>query len=148
MTTNAEPARVFVDTNVLLGAIDDTRTCHQAALDVWEDDPRRLVVSDQVAREFLASATRPVEANGLGMTGPQAVSSLRTLLEGVEVLPPTASTLARLQDLVSAGAAAGKQVHDASLVASALAHGIAVLMTDNVRHFARFADLIEIESLA
>ena len=38
-------------------------------------------------------------------------------------------------------------MHDANVVAVALAHGAAAIVTDNRRHFSRFADLIAIEGL-
>lgn len=39
-------------------------------------------------------------------------------------------------------------MHDANVVACALAHGATSIVTDNTRHFTRFADLIAIEVLA
>ena len=42
---------------------------------------------------------------------------------------------------------AGKQVHDANIVATMLAHGIPRLLTHNVTDFTRFAAIIAVEPL-
>ena len=69
------------------------------------------------------------------------MSSLRVLSEDVDAVD-------RLMTLVREGRAVGRQVHDANIVATALAHGASVIVTSDTRHFARFSDLIEIEALA
>ena len=38
----------------------------------------------------------------------------------------------------------GKQVHDANIVATMLAHGVAALLTNNVADFTRFAGHIKV----
>ena len=53
---------------------------------------------------------------------------------------------ARLLQLLAAYRVAGKQVHDANLVATMLAHGITRLLTFNAADFNRFADIITVES--
>lgn len=58
------------------------------------------------------------------------------------------ASTSRLLTFMADGLSSGKQVHDANVVACALAHGVAAIVTDNVRHFARFAPLIDIEALA
>ena len=42
---------------------------------------------------------------------------------------------------------AGKQIHDANIVATALAHGIPAILTHNVTDFVRYSDLIDVISL-
>jgi len=52
-----------------------------------------------------------------------------------------------LTSLVRQVAVAGKQVHDASIVAAMQVHGIRRLLTHNEAHFARFSHLITIVPL-
>jgi hypothetical protein len=52
-----------------------------------------------------------------------------------------------LLHLVGQDLAAGRQVHDANVVAVALAHGAAAIVTSNSRHFSRFTELIVVEGL-
>ncbi len=139
---------VLLDTNVLVAALDRSRTAHRAAVRLLEQDERALAIGDQSVREFLTAATRPVASNGLGLPAPRAVAVLEDLLDGVETLHATEGSTRRLVEMVRHGAVAGKQVHDANLVAVALENHAAVIVTDHGRHFERFADLIEIEPLA
>lgn len=140
-------ATVLVDTNVLLAATDRDRACHRAALEFLRRERRDLAITPQIAREYLAVATRPVTANGLGLTGNDACGNLDQFLDGMRMLAEDGRTTTWLSRLVGAGSVAGKQVHDANLVAVALAHDVMVIVTDNTRHFARFASLVRIEAL-
>lgn len=42
---------------------------------------------------------------------------------------------------------AGKQVHDANVVATMLVHGVQTLVTMNVCDFSRFGDLVHVTTL-
>lgn len=139
--------RVVLDTSVLLAAVDTARAAHQSALRLLEGDERSLAIAAQSMREFLVGATRPADQNGLGMGGPAAVSNILELTSGLDVLHETAESRRRLLGFVGLGTVAGKQVHDANLVAVALSHGSDVLVTDNITDFRRFSDVIVIEPL-
>ncbi len=147
--TDADPiALVIVDTNVLLAATDRSRHAHQAATTFLDSDQRRLALTPQIVREYLAVATRPVEVNGLGLPEGDAVANVEQLLADMELLAETAATTRHLLDLMGRHLASGKQVHDANLVAVALSHQATTIVTDNLTHFSRFAGLIDIEALA
>lgn len=149
MTTTADPlVLVVVDTNVLLAATDRSRAAHQAAIAFLNEDRRRLAVTSQIVREYLAVSTRPLDANGFGLSGVDAVANVEQLLEDMQLLPEDVATARLLLRLVAERPASGTQVHDANIVAAALAHGAGTIVTDNTRHFSRFADLIEIETLS
>jgi len=146
-TTSADrPPLVVVDTNVLLAATDRSRDHHDAATRFLNEDIRQLAVCPQIVREYLAVASRPVAVNGLGLSGEDAVANVGQLLEGMRVLTEGPATTASLMNLM-AGPTAGKQVHDANVVAVALAHRAVAVVTDNTRHFSRFADVMGVESL-
>ena len=146
--TNADPTvLVVVDTNVLLAATDRSRVAHSDATEFLNDDERRLAMTPQIVREYLAVATRPVDVNGFGLSAEDAVANVLQFLDDMEVLSEDAGTVRRLVELVADDVAAGKQVHDANIVAVALAHDARTIVTDNTRHFSRFADRISIENL-
>jgi predicted nucleic acid-binding protein len=148
MTTSADPtALVVVDTNVLLAATDISRAAHVAATEFLNEDERRLALTPQIVREYLAVATRPVEVNGFGLDGTDAVANVKQFLDDMDLLSEDAVTTAGLMDLIGGQAAAGKQVHDANVVAVALAHRASAIVTDNRRHFSRFEELIAVEDL-
>lgn len=142
------PPLVVVDTNVLLAATDLSRDHHGQAVAFLTTDERYLAVTPQIMREYLAVMTRPLEANGLGMTPSEALDNADEILSIARLLGDGAATTLRLMELVAAGPAIGEQVHDANVVACALAHGATSIVTDNTRHFTLFADLIAIEDLA
>lgn len=145
--TNADPTLVVVDTNVLVAATDTSRVAHAGATEFLNQDTRRLAISPQIVREYVAVATRPVELNGLGMSADAATTNVKQFLDDMELLREDGRTTQRLMDLVRRGSAAGRQVHDANVVAVALAHRAGAIVTGDTRHFLRFADLIVIESL-
>ncbi|MGB4780353.1 type II toxin-antitoxin system VapC family toxin [Microbacterium sp.] len=148
MTTNADAiGPVVVDTTVLLAATDMSRSAHVAATAFLSDDERPLALTPQIVREYLAVATRPETANGLGLTAAQARANVDEFLSDMRLLADDATAVRRLLELVSQGAATGKQVHDANIVAVAVAHRAVTIVTDNLQHFTRYSDLISIEAL-
>jgi len=134
--------RVFVDTNVLLTALDRGRQYHLQAFRVLNELPNqgvRLCVSGQVLRELLAVSTRPPAANGLGLTLSDAIENARAILDRCSFLEETREVHKCLLAVLSDAGATGKQVHDANLVATMTAHGVTTLITDNPGHFARYS---------
>ena len=105
-------------------------------------------MSPQIIREYLAVATRPAQVNGLGAPIATALVNVERLVGSFPLLPEDASTSARLTVLLRERDIAGRQVHDANIVAVALAHGASTIVTSDTRHFARFADLVQVEALS
>ncbi len=136
---------MFVDTNVLVYAMVPTAPAHlmaRAALGA-HGERDRLCVSRQVLREFLAVVTRPQ----LWMR-PQplieAASAAIALADDLEILEDSAMVWDELTSLCRRFAFGGRQVHDANIVATMLAHGERRLLTFNATDFQRFAELIEV----
>lgn len=147
MTSADRRTLVVVDTNVLLAATDRARTTHEAATALLNDDDRRLALTPQIVREYVAVSTRPAAANGFGLSASDAIANVGQFLEDMELLAEDVATTNGLLRLIGQDSAADKQVHEANIVAVALAHRASVIVTDNRRHFARFEDLITIEGL-
>jgi len=145
----ATPAveRAALDTNVLLAASDVARREHTAALAALNDWPAAgvtLYTSEQILREYLAVATRPVRHNGLGMGQADAVANVRTLRGRLRMMTEHEKVADRLLELLDGTGCTGKQVHDANVVATMLVHGVGALVTYNRDDFARFAGQIEV----
>lgn len=138
----------MVDTNVLLAATDVSRTVHGAAVAVLERDPRRLALCPQIVREYLVVATRPRGVNGLGLPVAAAVSNVEQFLDDMDLVGEDAATARELRQWAIRYDVSGTQINDANLVAVALSRGASVIVTDNARHVARFAEVIGIESLS
>jgi predicted nucleic acid-binding protein len=144
---------VFVDTNVLLTATAPARPLHAQAQAVLRDWPPRgidLALSGQVVREYLVVATRPIDVNGLGIPTAAALHNVQAILDRVRLLDEPRPVSRRLLDIVRANDLAGKRVHDANLVATALEHGLGFLVSDNVTHFRGLGDLelLELATIA
>jgi predicted nucleic acid-binding protein len=75
----------------------------------------------------------------MAMMGVANVQVFRTQFR---VLDNTVLVLDNLMALISAIPVAGKQVHDANIVATMRTYGIPHLLTHNTADFARFAHLI------
>ncbi|MBI3181665.1 MAG: type II toxin-antitoxin system VapC family toxin [Myxococcales bacterium] len=135
--------RALLDTNVLVDATDTKRPRHRVVLDLLERGTG-LLISAQVAREYLAVATRPIAANGLGLGLDDAIANLQEYRRVARLLPEERPLLPALLSLLKSARCEGKSIHDALLVATMQVHRVRVLITSNPSHFARFAGLIEI----
>ncbi len=137
---------MFVDTDVLvkariLEAPDNDRA--RAILGRALQDPEPLRISRQVVREYLAVVTRP-QTWPVAISREDALDDVNRLIDAFEVLedgPVVTESLIALCREVSVG---GKQIHDANIVATMLAHGERRLLTFNTSDFRRYRDRIEL----
>ena len=135
---------LFVDTNVLLTATDDSRQLHSEAMQLLGDSVNqglRLAVSGQVVREYLVVATRPIEVNGLGLSIQDAEANVNEFLHFLKLYDETEEVSRRLRQLAITHDLGGKRLHDANIVATMAVHGISTLLTQNGTDFAPFKDI-------
>jgi predicted nucleic acid-binding protein len=135
---------LFLDTNILLTATDESRTHNKIARDLIASHHRiglHFGISGQVIREYLVVATRTPNVNGLGMESADALSNVsefsKQLLffEESEVVSHQLQLLTRKYQLV------GTHIHDANVVATLLAHGLSKLVTENPVDFSVFSEV-------
>ena len=134
----------FLDTNVLLSACDESRPAHERSSRLLEEalaGRRSLYASGQVFREFLVVATRPVEANGLGMSAGDALANVTEFSRCIRLLDETEEVSRRLRNLVRQHKLQGKRIHDANIAATLLAHGLDRLVTDNPADYKVFTQI-------
>src|SRR5947209_3401934 len=132
----------LTDTDVLLryaNKTDPANALARRAVDTLLANGERLHYTQQNRRELWNVCTRPLAANGLGLTIAQAVAWLRQIDIIVTRLPDVPASGPEWDRLVVQYQVTGKAVHDAQLVASMRAHGIRHLLTLNVADFARYA---------
>jgi predicted nucleic acid-binding protein len=141
---------VFVDANVLIYSRVALSPLHAVALQSLNDlstAGHALWTSRQVLREYLAATTRPGT-----LTPPVPIAALVADVQAFEarfqIAEDGAAVTAELLKLITAIPCAGKQIHDANIVATMLAAGIAKLLTHNVADFSRFASHITVVPLA
>jgi predicted nucleic acid-binding protein len=137
---------MFVDTNVLVTASnpnDPSQSNAKYALDAFTGGLSGCW-SGQITREYVSSVTRPADVHGLGWTPSQAWSAIEAFQTILKCLAETDDCLKQLQRLCLLHQVRGKQIHDANIVATMLAHGERQLLTLNARDFARYAADIDI----
>jgi predicted nucleic acid-binding protein len=136
---------MFVDTNVLVRARIDGAPNHeiaQARLD-FELDSEEVSISRQIIREYLAVVTRP-QAWSLPMSIADALDDVLWMLNTFQVLSDGPAVTNRLMTLCREVPVGGRQIHDANIVATMLAHGERKLLTFNAADFRRYGNRIEL----
>lgn len=76
-----------------------------------------------------------------------AIADVHEFRAAFNVIDDSPDVFDRLLRLLAAHPGAGKQVHDANLVATMLSYGISRLLTFNAADFRRFGTLIEVVTL-
>lgn len=138
----------LVDTNVLGRRAQPSHPMHPAAtaaIDRLMEREEPLYVAVQNLMEFWAVATRPASANGLGLSPDQAALELEAIEQVFELLPETAEVYPAWRKLVREVGVSGRQVHDAHLASTMLAHGIPRILTFDVSDFARYPGITALD---
>ena len=100
-------------------------------------------ISRQVLREYLSATTRPqIWANPLPMA--EALNDVAWLAATFEILEDGPRVTEMLVALCREVRVAGKQIHDANVAATMLAHGERTLLTFNGSDFRRYGKRIEL----
>ncbi|MEA2753777.1 MAG: hypothetical protein QOJ54_66 [Aliidongia sp.] len=139
---------VFLDTNVLIYAGRPESVQHDAALAALkrlEMEGCSFWISSQVLREYLAVVTRP-QSMIPALPMAEAIADVRRFMDLFDIAEDRPTILDRLLRIVTAYPTAGKQSHDAHLVATMVDYGINRLLTFNRRDFERFASFIRLEA--
>ncbi|MDE2816837.1 MAG: PIN domain-containing protein [Chloroflexota bacterium] len=137
---------MFIDTNVLVNARILEAPDHdlaRAQLERAFQDLEPLRISRQVVREYLSVVTRP-QTWSIAIAREDALADVDRLTNGFEMLedgPEVTQSLLALCREVTVG---GRQIHDANIVATMLAHGEHRLLTFNTADFRRYGDRIEL----
>jgi predicted nucleic acid-binding protein len=142
---------VLLDTNILGRMVEVGHPQHQAALDSSDALGKRGDVPSivpQVLYELWVVATRPITANGFGLTPTQAAAEMARLQALFPLLPDTPAIFPEWQRLVLAHQVSGKNAHDARLVAAMTTHGVTHILTFNTGDFARYAGITALDPAA
>ena len=135
---------MFIDTNVLVQSrhIKAPEYFHARAMLVraaGETEPLRI--SRQVLREYLAVVTRP-QSWAAATPLEEALGDIDWMRESFELLEDGPSVTEALIALCREVHVGGRQIHDANIVATMLAHGERRLLTFNTADFRRYSDRI------
>ena len=140
---------MFVDTNILVAARFETAPDHVTAcqfLDRMGNSDEPLHISRQVVREYLVAVTRP-QSWSKPVAVDDALEDAARLASSFTVLEDGPNVMEALAVLCREVPVAGKQIHDANIVATMLAHDERRLLTLNVKDFRRYGGRIELVDL-
>lgn len=138
----------LVDTNVLLRSAQPSHPMHADAVRAVGALLARgevLSVIPQNIIEYWAVATRPSEANGLGLNVSETAAEVSRLKTIFQILPDTPAIFAEWEVLVTRHGVKGKEVHDARIVAAMLAHKVQNLLTFNTDDFKRYTEITSVD---
>ena len=136
--------RLFVDTNILIFSTNELSEWHLPAEKVLHEARQLgidLTISSQILREYLAAATR-INITGNGLPLPKILENVHVFRSEFTVIEDSPFVLDTLVDILKKIAVAGKQVHDANIVAAMQVHEVHHLLTHNTADFERFSNLI------
>ncbi len=131
----------LLDTNVLIRALvadDPEHPQVRVALLQCLLNGVPMVICSQNLFELWAVLTRPVDANGYGLSTAEVAQKVHQILESFPLLTEPSSLVRTWVDLCLQYDVKGKQVHDARLVALMKAVGIRQLLTLDKEGFERF----------
>ena len=115
-----------------------------AALEALRVQGEELCVLAQNLYEFWAIATRPRASNGLGLAIIEAQSEIARIKSLFRLLTDTPAIYQEWEQLVTEHSVAGKNTHDARIVAAMKVHGLSHLLTFNRADFKRFQEIITV----
>jgi predicted nucleic acid-binding protein len=131
----------LADTNVLLRALERNHPMHRPAWDALKTLRRRgdrICVTPQNIVEFWRGCTRPAERNGLGLSPEDTAGHMARIEKRLVMLPDVPEVHQEWKRLVVRYEVAGKQVHDARLVACMVVHNVRSILTFNTADFERY----------
>ena len=133
---------MFFDTNVLvrLRAAPHHGSARRRMVSEGNETSR---ISRQILREYLAVVTRP-QSWSAAVSMNDALDHVAQLEAEFEILEDRPSVTNALATLCRDVPVAGKQVHDADIVTTMLAHGERRLLTFNASDFRRYGERIEL----
>ena len=137
----------LADTNIITRRVlpaDPLHSVVSVALFTLDQNGETVYISPQNLIEFQALATRPVAANGLGMSPSQASAEARRIEAIYPLLPDTPAIYPFWRNLVDSNLVVGRQVYDARLVAVMLAYRITNLLTLDPFDFRRYTSIITV----
>ncbi|MCL5103502.1 MAG: type II toxin-antitoxin system VapC family toxin [Armatimonadetes bacterium] len=139
--------KYLIDTNILLRFFelaDPLNTEVVSAVDKLTSATTDVCVCAQVLIEFWAAATRPLEANGFGLSAAEAEVRLDQIEALFTCLPEPPDIAGRWRKLAVGCSVLGRQAHDARIAALMLAHGVTHILTLNTSDFTRYQGIIPI----
>ena len=131
--------RVLVDTNVLVRLVQLSGIPDEELASMLGE--YNVCTTFQNLAEFWSVATRRAVVNGLGLSIEAVSERVEKIRQVFEVLPDEPASLDIWVEICKKYQVSGKRVHDARIVATALANGVTVIATRNHSDFQGFQEV-------
>jgi predicted nucleic acid-binding protein len=131
----------LIDSNLLLRWSQPYTAQHPIAVNAvakLHTQGEGVVIVPQCLVEFWAVGSRPVSANGFGLSLTDVHREVQRIKQFFPLLHDDALVYPTWESLVYSVGVSGKQVHDARLVAAMHVHRISHILTFNGSDFARY----------
>jgi predicted nucleic acid-binding protein len=135
---------ILLDSNILVRqarTADPLFATVDTAINTLHTSGEVLCMVPQNIYDVGAAATRPIAANGLGLSIAECQTHVARIKRMFRFLPDQPTLFAEWEALVGTHACHGRVSYDARLVAAMRTHGITRLLTFNGPDFARFPGL-------
>jgi predicted nucleic acid-binding protein len=123
----------------LANRADASHAVAQAAVAELHRRGEVLHITPQNLVEFRNFATRPISANGLGLTAFAAEGLALTFEGAFQLLEESPAIFPAWKALVQGLAVVGKQVHDARIVAVCHVYAVKQILTFNIAHISQMS---------
>jgi len=136
--------RVLVDTNILLRSAQPahplfSQTTHAVSRLLRQKES--VFFCAQNIAEFWNVATRPTNANGLGMKSDEVLKEIGSIEALFTLLPDIPGIYAEWKRIVAHHDVQGVKVYDARLVAIMAVYGVDSVLTFNIADFKRYSNI-------
>ncbi len=144
--------KIFLDTNVLVSAIDTTRANHKKAIKLIEKIKKneyQAFISTQIIGEFYVSLTRSLGGIAAPLSPDEAGKEIEEMLssEMFTVLPVTEVIIRKSLILSAERGIKEVKFWNVVIIATMLENRISILYTENLKDFKKFTDIIVIKDL-
>jgi len=132
---------MLVDTSVLIHTLQPNHSFYpsaERAIRLLTEQGWDLHIVAQNLIELWTVATRPLGANGLGLSAPEAASELDRIKSTFLLLPEASAIYPAWEAPVVRHQVTGKPTHDARLVAAMQVHGLTAILTFDRTGFSRY----------
>ncbi len=139
----------LLDTSVLIGSVQTgapRQSYAMTAVATLLGGNDALCIVPQNIIEFWAVATRPRDANGLGLSITETQNEINKIKLQFILKNEDPTIFVNWEKLVGDYSVIGKTTHDARLVAAMQTHGIDNVLTFNVADFKRYSGLISVST--
>jgi predicted nucleic acid-binding protein len=137
---------ILVDTNILLRLTRLGDPHCQTGLDAIDwlrvREGEDFAIAPQSLYEMYVVCSRPVSANGFGMTPQGAYAEITRVQALFPLLTETAQVYPTWEGLIAKYAVHGKRAHDTRLVAIMIEHRVPRLLTFNDADFEKYAEIV------